>query len=323
MKKFLYSILTIIIILIGISFFVGYKMVCIATVPEYNYGHDYDTTYAMVYNKYPEMKSWHDSLVENGLWRDTFLVNEDGLRLHAVILEHSKSDSIQPTGAMMMIHGYCDNAPVMMRYAYCDYEILGQNVLLPERQWCGQSEGDHITFGWLDRLDMHLWLDMMHEMWNMPIVVHGLSMGAATTMMLSGDELDESLQVCGFVEDCGYSSTWDQMAYRLKVEYDLPEFPILHCASLINRIWHGWWLSDGNCIEQVSKCEMPMFFIHGMDDDYVPFGMGQSCYAAKKGEKEIWLPAKTAHAKSIHNFWGEYCDRVGCFVNNCHLLLNQ
>ena len=117
-----------------------------------------------------------------------------------------------------------------------NYEMLHRNVLLPERQWCGLSEGDHITFGWRDRIDMHLWLDLMHNLWHEPIVVHGLSMGAATTMMLSGDEIPDSLQVVGYVEDCGYTSTWDQLVYKLKSDYGLPAFPLLYQASLVNKL---------------------------------------------------------------------------------------
>ena len=317
MKKTLYAILAIVIILVAASFYGAYTLVRTATVSDDNYGQSYETAYSMVYGRYPELQAWHDSLKANGLWRDTFLTNADGLRLHGILVEHPKSDTLANTGAMMIIHGYMDDAPVMMRYTYCDYEMLHRNVFLPERQWCGLSEGDHITFGWRDRIDMHLWLDLMHNLWHEPIVVHGLSMGAATTMMLSGDEIPDSLQVVGYVEDCGYTSTWDQLVYKLKSDYGLPAFPLLYQASLVNKLWHGWWFSEGDAIGQVSKCQEPMLFIHGTADSYVPYWMAEQLYAAKPGKKELWSLPGVEHAKSIHDHWEEYVTRVGNFVNGC------
>jgi hypothetical protein len=318
MKKILYTLLSIVLLLIIASFYAAYTLVRTATVAtDDNYGRNYDVAYSMVYGKYPEMQAWHDSLKANGLWRDTFLTNANGLRLHGIIIEHPQSDTLKADGAMMIIHGYMDDAPVMMRYAYCDYEMLHRNVLLPERQWCGLSEGDHITFGWNDRIDMHLWLDMAHNLWHEPIVVHGLSMGAATAMMLSGDDIADSLQVAGYVEDCGYSSTWEQLAYMMDQRYGLPAFPLLHEASLINKLWHGWWFSDGDAVGQVAKCRKPMLFIHGTDDTYVPFEMAHKVFNAKPEPKELWEVPGTKHARSIHDHWEEYVQRVGDFVNQC------
>ncbi len=316
MKKLLYSLLIAIVLIIVASIIGAYILVRTATVPSENYGQNYDVAFTIVYNRYPEMKAWYDSLVDNNLCRDVYITNEEGLTLHGLLLEHPDTDSVPVTGAMMMIHGYCDDAPVMMRYAYCDYEVLHQNVLLPERRWCGKSEGDHITFGWLDREDMHLWLDVMHNIWHKPIVVHGLSMGAATAMMLSGDEIPDSLKVEGFIDDCGYSSTWAQLASQLKAQYNLPEFPVLHIASLFNKIWHGWWFTDGDAVAQVAKCKKPMLFIHGMEDDFVPFEMVHEVYAAHPGTKYLWEVPNTKHARSIHRHYDEYCQRLQDFLNS-------
>ena len=324
MKKVLYILSALIVILFAVTGYAGYAVVCETTTPSYNYGQNYDTAYAMVYRKYPEMRNWHDSLVEQGLWRDTNLTNEEGLRLHAIIIEHPVSDTLPVNGSVMLIHGYTDDAPVMMRYAYCDYEILHQNVLLPELQWCGKSEGDHISFGWKDHKDMPLWLDLIHNLWQKPIVVHGLSMGAATTMMLSGLEMADSLQVSGFVEDCGYTSIWDQLSHQISGQYGLCASPMMYAGSLINKLWHGWWFSDGDAVAQVARCDKPMLFIHGVEDDLVPFQMVHELYQAKQGDKELWELAGL-DCRSGDNCVGmiRCCDHNGIrliqqFVEHCH-----
>ncbi|MCR5395665.1 MAG: alpha/beta hydrolase [Bacteroidales bacterium] len=314
MKKLFYVILIVMVLCTVATLYVGYQMVCIATTP-YNYGQNYDTAFAMVYRAYPELRPWYDSLEQHGLVRDTTITNAEGTTLHALYMQHSEQDSVQPSGAMMIIHGYCDDAPVMMRYAYCAYEVLGQNVLLPERRWCGKSGGDHITYGWFDRLDMHQWLQVMHQLWHKPVVVHGLSMGAATAMMLSGDEIADSLQVVGYIEDCGYSNSWDLLETQLDERYGLPAFPVLYAASFINRLWHGWWFGDGDAVAQVARCKKPMLFIHGTDDQLVPFKMVHKVFDAKQGEKYLWEVPQTKHAHSIHKHWQEYCQRLSTFIN--------
>lgn len=303
------------LVVIGILMGIGHYMMLIATRPDDNYGKDYDLTYSMVYKKYPEMQQWHDSLVSLNLWRDTTLINKDGLTLHGIIIQQPDSSN----GSMMMIHGYCDNAPVMMRYAYCDYEELRMNVLLPERQNCGLSEGDHITFGWLDHWDMHLWADLMHNTWpNDEIWIHGLSMGAATTMMLSGDEWPDSIRVKGFIEDCGYSSTWDQLSFQLDDQYGIDAFPVLYAASVANLGYNGWLFSEGDAKSQVAKSTLPILFIHGSDDDFVPTDMARECYEAKtNGYKELWIAPGSKHARSIHDHYDEYVARMAHFIDTC------
>ena len=86
MKKVLYSFLAVLLLLVISTLAMGYKMAKVATVPDYNYGQNYDTAFAMVYRAYPEMKPWYDSLVENGFVRDTFLTNAEGLRLHSFMV---------------------------------------------------------------------------------------------------------------------------------------------------------------------------------------------------------------------------------------------
>lgn len=306
------------VLVIGTLWAMGHFMMAYATRPDDNYGKDYDLTYSMVYGKYPELQQWHDSLVSLNLWRDTMLVNADGLKLHGIIIEQGDS----ARGSMMMIHGYCDNAPVMMRYAYCDYHELGMNVLLPERQNCGKSEGDFITFGWLDHWDMHLWAELMHNTWpDKDLWIHGLSMGAATTMMMSGDEWPDSLQVKGFIEDCGYSSTWDQLSFQLEDQFGMAAFPALYVASIASFNHNGYIFSEGDAKSQVAKSTKPMLFIHGENDDFVPTAMAYECFEAKTtGYKELWIAPGSRHAKSIHDHYQEYVSHMAQFIDTCAII---
>ncbi len=314
MKGFIRFILIVAIIICGVAIYFGYFMLNTATQPEEDYRHQLDSTYVRVYNRYPEMKVWHDSLVMKGNLRDTFLVAEDGTRRHGLILQH---DSLAK-GSSLVLHGYNDNAAVMMRYFYLQYEVLGRNVIVPEHFNHGNSDGDYIRFGWLDRLDIKkLWIPLAHQLWpDEDIIVHGLSMGGAITMFTSGEEFADSLRVKAFIEDCGYSSIWEQLAYQMKSQFGMPTFPLLDIANIICEFKRGWNFNDGDAVKQVSKCKKPMLFIHGDADDFVPTEMVYKCYEAKtQGYKEIWIVPGAKHARSIHENWEEYCQRCEEFIN--------
>lgn len=312
LKKTLYIVLSIAVVLL-IALVIVSNMVLEMTVsPKENKTRNMEKCYKEVYAAYPEMRQWHDSLESNGLWRDTMLVASDGLKRHGVILSH---DSI-PTGATVVVHGYTDNAAIMMRYAYLHYETLGRNVVIPELYAHGQSEGESIRFGWLDRLDIsELWIPFTHKLWpDLSIVEHGLSMGGATTMFVSGEEIPDSLNLAAFIEDCGYSSTWEQLSHNLK-QAKVPVSPILDVANIICRYKYGWDMKESDASKQLAKCTRPMLFIHGDADNFVPTYMVYKNYDAKiSGYKELMVTPGAAHARSIHDNWEEYVERIESFL---------
>ena len=141
-------------------------------------------------------------------------------------------------------------------------------------------------------------------------------MGGAITMFTSGEEFADSLRVKAFIEDCGFSSTWDELVYQLKADYGMPSFPILNIADWFSFFRFGWDFKGSDAVKQVAKCKKPMLFIHGDADDFVPTDMVFKCYEAKKdGYKELWIVPGAAHARSIHENWDEYCERCEEFIN--------
>ena len=60
------------------------------------------------------------------------------------------------------------------------------------------------------------WMHIANQIYgdSTQMVVHGISMGGATTMMVSGEA--QPYFVKCFVEDCGYTSVWDEFSHELK-----------------------------------------------------------------------------------------------------------
>lgn len=110
------------------------------------------------------------------------LESRDDLTLKARMVKHpEKSDKVA-----ILAHGYMGRGAQMGKYAQFFYE-LGYDVLVPDNRSHGESEGQYVGFGWLDRLDYVDWIKAVNESYDKQadMVLFGISMGAATVMMTS------------------------------------------------------------------------------------------------------------------------------------------
>ena len=272
----------------------------------------------------PWTVAWMDSVYQHHALRDTFVVMPSGYKAHAIYLYAPK-----PTDkTAVVVHGYKVRAEGMLHIAYLYNHDMGYNVLLPDLYGHGESGGDHIQMGWKDRWDVIRWSEVADEIFSKPKgamqnmsqknahtqqVLHGISMGAATVMAVSGEKTPNYVKC--FVEDCGYSSVWDEFAAQLKDQFGLPSFPLMNTTSELCRWKYGWSFAEAQQIGQVSKSTKPMLFIHGDKDDFVPYRMLQPLYAAKtKGNKDIFIAKGSIHAMAYRDHHKEYTEKVRRFV---------
>lgn len=193
------------------------------------------------------------------------------------------------------------------------YYDHGYNVLLPDDRASGKSEGNHIGMGYLDKNDMKLWINwILNKDPQAKIIVHGVSMGGATTMMLSGDH---PKNVVGYVEDCGYTSVYDIFSSELNKRFGLPPFPVMDISNMMSNIEAGYDFKKASSLEAVKKCNKPMMFIHGTKDDFVPYSMGLEVYKAANCEKELYSVKGATHANSLYMNPDAYWNKVFKFIN--------
>ncbi|MBP5218500.1 MAG: alpha/beta hydrolase [Bacteroidales bacterium] len=290
---------------------VGKYMCNYALLPE-EHGNDIEGDRAKAESRYPGIIKWYDGLHDSGIFKDTTIIGEGGFKLHAVYAPASKPSKAQ--GTAIVIHGYTDNHLCFLNLVRMYRDSLNYNVMVPDLHYHGYSEGKAVQMGWLDRLDIERWIPLAHDIWPDDfMVIHGVSMGAATTMMVSGDELPGYVRA--FVEDCGYSSVWDQYKHNLKDQFHLPPFPVLTSASIVCKNRYGWDFKEASSVKQLEKCDRPMLFIHGENDDFVPTEHVYKNYEAKtKGYKELWIAPGSEHAMSYKDHPAEYTARVRAFL---------
>jgi len=269
---------------------------------------------AQIEKRFPELKSWLDSLQTVGALRDTFVVMPTtGKRAHALFVRSPRAKG----RTAVLVHGYCDNATRMLPIARIYNREFGANVLLPDLYAHGQSDGDAIQMGWKDRLDVLHWISLAPELFrteadSMRLVVHGISMGAATTMCVSGEQTPQYVKC--FVEDCGYTSVWDEFSNEISARFSLPNFPLMYTASWLVQAKYGWSFNEASPLKQVAKCQKPMLFIHGDNDTFVPTWMVYPLYEAKPQPKALWIAHGSKHADAYGDYKEEYTHRVVEFV---------
>lgn len=249
-------------------------------------------------------------LQETGYTEVDMTSNFDGLNLHGYRIEQ-----IEPTNKWVIIaHGYSSEALEYASSARHFYK-MGYNVFMPDARGHGKSEGDYIGMGWDDRLDLVQWAEgIATKNPNSEIVLYGISMGGATVMMASGEELPSNVKA--IVEDCGYSSVREEFAYQLEGVFGLPEFPFIDFASFVTKVRAGYTFGEASAVKQVAKSKTPMMFIHGTKDTFVPYEMVFAVYDAATVEKRLLTVEGAGHAKSASILGEEYWSEVGNFLDN-------
>ncbi|RLL44947.1 alpha/beta hydrolase [Oceanobacillus piezotolerans] len=237
--------------------------------------------------------------------------SEDGLILNGYYLEAEEPT----TKTVVFAHGYLGRANDMGLFGQRYYEDLGYNMFTPDLRGHGESEGDYIGFGWPDRLDIVAWVDKVVEELgdNVEIVLHGVSMGAATMLMASGEELPSNVKA--IVADSPYSNVYDLFSYQLDRMFHLPEFPILPTTGLVTNVMAGYNFKEASALNQVRKTEIPILYIHGSNDTFVPTEMTEELYENTNSEKELLIIDGASHGESIILAEDKYLETLYRFLD--------
>ena len=284
-KKITISIFIVLLTLfIGVSSLVGVLFYNLAL----NANYSKDIIYAE-YNdeNLNDAQKW---LEEKSNYSDKYIESYDKLQLHSyVVTQNSNKWAI-------VVHGYGGSGKLMSDKSKYFYD-MGYNVLIPDLRGHGKSEGDYIGMGWKDRLDIISWINfIIKENPNAEIVLHGTSMGAATVLMTSGENLPSNVKA--IVADCAYTSAWDEFSYQLETYLKVPSYYILNVTNMVTKLKAGYSLKEASALECVKKATVPILYIHGDKDKFVPYSMMDKLYDATSSPKEKLTIDGGEHANS-------------------------
>ncbi len=210
---------------------------------------------------------------------------------------------------MLAFHGYRSMALRDCSGAFALGLKLGFNILAVDQRAHGKSDGHVITFGIKERKDCLSWIKYANSRFGekTPIILNGLSMGAATVLMAADLPLPEN--VCCILADSPYSSP---AAIIRKVARDegYPEklsYPFIWLGA---RIFGGFSLTEASSVTSVQKAKIPILLIHGQEDRFVPCQMSQEIYKNCSSPAQLHTFPEAGHGLSYvldHHRYEKIC----------------
>lgn len=221
----------------------------------------------------------------------------DGITLHA---DYFPAEG-ESNKLVICNHGYTGTGITNCASIAVFFHSLGYDCLIVDHRGHGKSEGEYIGFGILDRYDCRKWIEYIDKRFNKKkqIVLYGVSMGGTTVLMTAGfPDLSDSVKA--IVADCAFTSPYDVFSHILKRDYHLNPFPIMNINDSMCRKKAGYGFSDYSTLDAVKTTKLPILFIHGKDDNFVPTLMSEKNYQACTSPKEIYLVENAGHGAAYY-----------------------
>ena len=253
----------------------------------------------------------------------------------AKVLEETEHELIELTaqdGTMLVGHWFCpENAKRIIIAMHGWRSTWSQDfgaiapfwfdndcaVLFAEQRGQGNSGGKYMGFGLLERFDCLDWINWVNERTDakLPIYLGGVSMGATTILMTAGFELPENVK--GIVADCAFTSPHAIWKHVVENNFKLPFGLYSRAARDICEKRIQVRSDSYSTVEALSNCKIPVLFIHGTDDNFVPIEMTYENYKACVSEKRLFVVPGAEHGMSyfvdkdgyetaVKQFWKDF-----------------
>ncbi len=225
-------------------------------------------------------------------YEELYIKSFDGLRLFGRYYEVTKGAPLQ-----ILFHGYRSNAIRDFSGGLQFYLDLGLNVLLVDQRAHGKSHGKAITFGVLERYDCLAWTSYAKQRFGAetPIIITGMSMGAATVLMAADLELPKSVK--GIIADCGYTSPKEIICKVIKGMH----YPVGVTYSLVRMggiIYGRFDVEKSSAQLSLAATDIPVLFVHGEADRFVPCEMSRQNHDICHSKCQIITVKNAAHGVS-------------------------
>ncbi len=213
------------------------------------------------------------------------------IKLHGIFLNQNSDRTV------ILVHGYS----AKLKYRIQDapfYYNSGFNVLLIDLRSHGNSGGRYVTVGKHESSDLLMWISWLNERTNnSKIVLDGVSMGAATVLCATALELPSNVLFA--VSDCAYTTMRDCIGSLMNRSLFFLGWLVIGLGELYSRRWGKFSLSKEGPIDCVQKAKIPILFIHGEKDWFIPPYMVDKLYTKCASKKVVLKIPKAGHAMSF------------------------
>lgn len=217
--------------------------------------------------------------------------SSDGLRLHAVLLEGDTSQN----RVMILVHGYTASSAWMLHLSI-PFIRRGWTVLLVDQRSHGQSEGTYATYGRYEKDDLDHWVRWVIDRYGNSVTVGmlGQSMGGSTVLEYAA--INEHVKF--IIADCPYSDVRELMRHLMSRPINWPMRPLWLLVDRKLQRRAGFRMQDVSPINAIRNCSIPVMFVHGSEDNFVPTWMSKAMFAAKQGIKKLLIVEGAAHGRA-------------------------
>jgi len=246
---------------------------------------DGDDPYA-VFDEYAER-------LENIPHEKVEITSSDGLKLagHWFEAEH-------PKRVILAAHGWRSRWSRDFGYSYDFLRQQNCSILYIEQRGQGNSEGRYMGFGITERYDIVDWLNWINDRVGieLPVYLAGVSMGATTVLMASGLELPGNVR--GIIADSGFTSPVAIWKHIAQDDMHLPFILENAYSRVVYRKKLGVSAASYSTVDALRTNRIPVLFVHGQDDTFVPVDMTRENYAACTAPKDILIVPGAIHGLS-------------------------
>jgi len=242
-----------------------------------------------------------------------------GLKYENVTIESEEGDDLYgwwiphptPRATIVFAHGYGKNreqTDLPLNELIPEFHDQGYQVLTFDFRASGISEGNRVTVGANEQTDLTRAVQFAKARTDVPIVLYGISMGAATALVTADDT-----EVAAVIADSPFSDLRSYLETNLPVWSDLPNFPFTPMILTVTPWFTGLDADRVRPVEDVKNIEAPMLLIHGKGDDAIPVSESERI-AAANDDIELWITENDGHVASFESFKAEYKERVFDFL---------
>lgn len=193
------------------------------------------------------------------------------------------------------------------------------NILAVDCRAHGESEGKCVGMGWLDRKDILLWIDFLakrnpqHK-----ILLYGISMGGSGVCCVAGEKLLQN--VVAVISDCAFANLDKQIDHVMRNNKLILKLFKRHLYDYVKRIYE-FDMKQMDVIKQVKQTKVPMLYLHGGADDFVPLKNMFELYDNTPSDlREKYIIENAEHAMSYAVGGVMYEKKISDFIKSRTIL---